>query len=63
MTEAEKKEDEEVPAPIADNDLDLLNLYVKELREPLYQEVSQNKKTLSPKPCTDYTRIYLPNGQ
>jgi hypothetical protein len=38
-------------------------LYVKELREPIYHEVPKERKTISPKPCSDYTRIYLPNGQ
>lgn len=41
----------------------MLNLYVKELREPIYSEVAKDRKSQSPKPCTDYTRVYLPNGQ
>jgi len=43
-----------------DEKLDMLNFYVKEMREPIYQEVSKDKKG---KPCENFNRIYLPNGQ
>lgn len=46
-----------------DGKLDMLNLYVKELRQPVYQSVAAERKSTSPRPCIDYTRVYLPNGQ
>ena len=51
QTPGEKKKEEK---------LDLLNLYVKEMREPIYQEVPKDKKG---KPGENFNRIYLPNGQ
>ena len=43
-----------------DEDLDLLNFYVKEMREPVYQATGKSKKS---KPCKNFNRLYLPNGQ
>lgn len=58
-TNYEVQEDDSIKG---DNDtLDMLNLFVKELREPIYRQVP-NKNNTAPKPCTDYTRTYLPNG-
>ena len=46
-----------------DGKLDMLNLYVRELREPRHQHVPEERKSQSPRPCVDYTRTYLPNGK
>lgn len=57
----EEEEDKEKKKD--DGKLDMLNLYVKELRQPTYQTVPGDRKSSSPKPNIDYTRVYLPNGQ
>jgi hypothetical protein len=41
--------------------LDMLYLYVKELKEPNYFWLAEN--TLPSKPCEHFNRSYLPNGQ
>ena len=44
-------------------DLDLLNLHVKEMRQPMWEEVNKNSETVnSHSPAKNYNRTYLPNG-
>lgn len=39
----------------------MLNLYVKEMREPNYVEVPRKASAGAP-PCKNFNRSYLPNG-
>jgi len=57
----ETEPDEQIK-PVTEVKLDMLNLYVKEMREPNYVSVPR-KASAGALPCKNFNRVYLPNGQ
>lgn len=62
--EVETEPEEPVKLPTREEPLDMLNLYVSELRAPNYIRIPRKRSNQSVcQPCQNFNRSYLPNGQ
>jgi hypothetical protein len=60
VTDLKEESESENEQDIDIKDLDMLNLYVQELKEPKYVEIKKDKSPT--KPCSHFNKSYLPSG-